>query len=380
MSQRCLSAVVLLALCTLLAMPAKADEIWIAPGEKGDVEVGNWGLTPAGEAHFTFAVPDSLDRFVGAQVMVIGKKNGPITYELHLSIAKDGTRRNAFTADADGLPATLDADELTALDASFLFPALAAGEDVAALHFRASPKGDLRVVGLRFQFERFPDQAGLGCGPREVLVGFAPETGAPLCISRNLLLEGLLCPPQQLLIGFDPGTGNPRCGDKRVLLASLSCPPSEFLVGFDDFTGDLVCKTFTEIVGDGGGGGGGGGGGEELLLGIDNVELPEGNTGTTPFVFAVALSEPSATPITVDFTTRNGTALAGSDYVATSGTLTFAPGEVTQPITVLVIGDTVTEDIEVFFVDLSNATGAVIGDAEGLGRIFDDDGGAGRDD
>jgi hypothetical protein len=377
MSPRCLSLFALLACCVLVALPATADEIWIAPSEKGDIAVGDWGLTPAGEAHFTFAVPDSLDRFVGAQLMVIGKKNGPITYGLHLSVSKDGESRNAFTADANGLAATLDADELTALDASALFPALVAGEDVVALHFRAAPLGDLRVVGLRFEFQRFPDQAGAACGPREVLVGFAAETGAPICLNRNLLLEGLLCPPQQFLIGFDPVTGNRRCGDRRVLLAGVSCPPGRFLVGFDDFTAAPVCKTLAEVTGGGGGGGGG------PLLGINNVELPEGNAGTRPFVFTVLLSESSAAPVTVAYSTRNGSALAGSDYIATSGTLTFAPGELTKQITVQVNGDTLAEDIEVFFIDLASASGATIGDGEGLGRIFNDDApegeGGGRD-
>ncbi|HSF41926.1 MAG TPA: Calx-beta domain-containing protein [Thermoanaerobaculia bacterium] len=316
MSQRfLLTGAVLLGL--VLARPATADEIWIAPGEKGDVAVGDWGITPAGEAHFTFAVPDSLGVFTGAQILVIGKQDRQITYDLHLSISRDGESRDAFQASAAGLPATLDMDELTALDASSLFPALEPGEDVVALHFEASPKGDLRVVGLRFEFTRFPDHAG------------------------------------------------------------LSCPPGRFLVGFEDLTGDPVCKTLEEVAG-------GGGGGEGALLGIDNVELPEGNAGTTAFVFTVALSAPSAGPVTVQFSTRNGTAQAGSDYTATSGTLTFAPGELTKQITVLVNGDTQQEEIEVFFVDLASASGATIGDAEGLGRIFNDDaptdpGGGGRD-
>lgn len=378
MSKRCLvMGAVLLGLGAFLALPATADEIWIAPGEKGDVAVGDWGLTPAGEARFTFAVPDSLDRFVGAQVMVIGKKDRAITYDLHLSISRDGESRDAFSTDATGLPATLDADELTALDASSLFPALRPGQDVVALHFQAAPKGDLRVVGLRFEFTRFPDQAGLSCGPREVLVGFAAETGAPICVNRNRLLEGLLCPPKQFLIGFDPVTGQMRCGDKRVLLAGLSCPPGRFLTGFDDFTGDPVCRTLAEVTG-------GGGSGEGPLLGIDNVELPEGNAGTRSFVFTVSLSAASATPVTVQFSTRNGTAQSGSDYAATSGTLTFAPGDLAKQITVTVNGDTEREEIEVFFVDLANASGAVIGDGEGLGRIFNDDAadpdpGGGRD-
>lgn len=378
MSQRCLSGIALLVLSSLFALPANADEIWIAPGEKGDVSVDDWGLTPAGEAHFTFAVPDSLDGFVGAQVMVIGKKNGSITYDLHLSVSKDGEAHDVFTASATGLAATLVTDELTALDASALFPALAGGEDVAALHFLASPKGDLRVVGLRFVFERFPDHAGLACGPREVLVGFAAETGAPICISRNLLLEGLLCPPQQFLIGFDPVTGNRRCGDRRVLLAGVSCPPGRFLVGFDDFLANPVCKTLAEVAG-------GGGEGEGPLLGINNVELPEGNVGTRPFIFQLVLSEASASPVAVNFSTRNGSAQAGSDFGSLSGTVTFAPGELTKTIIVDVIGDTVAEEIEVFFVDLTAASGAIIADGEGLGRIFNDDigdpgEGGGRDD
>lgn len=365
------------ALVLVLAQSATADEIWIAPGEKGDVAVGDWGVTPAGEAHFTFAVPDSLDRFVGAQVMVIGKQDRQISYDLHLSVSRDGASQDDFQAGASGLPATLDADELTALDVSSLFPALAPGQDVVALHFQASPKGSLRVVGLRFEFTRFPDQAGLACGPREVLVGFASETGAPICISRNRLLEGLLCPPKQFLIGFDPVTGQMRCGDKRVLLAGVSCPPGRFLVGFDDLLGNPVCKSLEEVAG-------AGGGGQGPLLGIDTVELPEGNAGTRAFVFTVSLSAASAAPVTVQFSTRNGTAQAGSDYVALSGTLTFAPGELTKAITIQVNGDTQQEEVEVFFVDLTNATGATIADAEGLGRIFNDDaptdpGGGGRD-
>lgn len=370
MVKRCLAiGIALLSLGA--ALPAAADEIWIAPGEKADSVVGDWGLTPGGEAHFTFTVPSSMDGFTAAQVLVIGKKNGATTYDLHLSVSRDGESHNAFSTDANGLTATLVVNELTALDVSSVFPVLAPGEDIVALHFHASQQGDLRVVGLRFEFERFPDQAGLQCGPREVLVGFAEETGAPICLNRNLLLEGLLCPPKQFLIGFDPVTGQMRCGDKRVLLAGLSCPPAKFLVGFDDFTGDPVCKTLEEVTGGGGGEG-------EILIGINNVELPEGNAGTTPFVFNVELSEPSPDPVTVNFSTRDGNALAGSDYVATSGTVTFAPGEVNKPITVLVNGDTTQEDIEVFFVDLSSASGATIGDPEGLGRIFDDDGG-GRD-
>src|SRR5262249_50758864 len=72
-------------------------------------------------------------------------------------------------------------------------------------------------------------------------------------------------------------------------------------------------------------------------ISIDNVTAPEGNAGTTAFVFTVTLSNPSSQTITVDFTTTDGTAtVADTDYAANSGTLTFAPGVTTQMVTVTV--------------------------------------------
>jgi CSLREA domain-containing protein len=108
-------------------------------------------------------------------------------------------------------------------------------------------------------------------------------------------------------------------------------------------------------------------------LSINNVTLGEGNGGSTPFVFTVTLSAPSATTVTVNFATANGTAVAGSDYVATSGVLTFAAGITTQTITVSVVGDTVVEGNETFFVNLSSPANATIAAAQGTGTIVDDD-------
>src|SRR4030095_16123414 len=77
--------------------------------------------------------------------------------------------------------------------------------------------------------------------------------------------------------------------------------------------------------------------------------------------------------VTVNYTTANGTATAGSDYVATNGLVTFAPGTTSQNITVRVIGDQVNEVNETFFVNLSNPTNASIADGQGLGTITNDD-------
>ena len=100
----------------------------------------------------------------------------------------------------------------------------------------------------------------------------------------------------------------------------------------------------------------------------------EGNSGTTNFVFTVTLSAPSANTVTVDYTTVDVTATAGSDYTAQSGTLTFNPGETSKPITVAVTGDTMVESDESFLVLLSNPTNATIaGNGIGTGTITNDD-------
>ena len=77
---------------------------------------------------------------------------------------------------------------------------------------------------------------------------------------------------------------------------------------------------------------------------------------------------------TVDYATVDGTATAPSDYTAIPvSTLTFAPGDTTMPVTVLVNGDTVYEPDETFTVHLSNPTGATISNADGTGTITNDD-------
>jgi hypothetical protein len=115
------------------------------------------------------------------------------------------------------------------------------------------------------------------------------------------------------------------------------------------------------------------------LLSIDSVSQMEGNAGTTTFIFTVTLSGPSYETITVDFSTADGGATAGLDYQATSGTLTFAPGETTKTIVVIVYGDTIDEPEgaagfgEDFFVNLSNAVNGTIDIGQGVGLIEDDD-------
>ena len=108
-------------------------------------------------------------------------------------------------------------------------------------------------------------------------------------------------------------------------------------------------------------------------LSINDVTVLEGNSGTVNASFTVSLSAASNQVVSVNYTTANGTAAAGSDYVAASGSVTFPIGVTTQPIVVSVIGDILTESNETFFVNLSNPVNATIADAQGLGTITDDD-------
>ena len=109
-------------------------------------------------------------------------------------------------------------------------------------------------------------------------------------------------------------------------------------------------------------------------ISIDDVRVrePDGSVAaTTPATFTVRLSAPSPQTVTVSFATTGVTAMAGSDYVSTTGTLVFPPGVATQTITVDVMADPMRERIETFTVDLSAATNATIADSQGVGSIVD---------
>jgi chitodextrinase len=108
-------------------------------------------------------------------------------------------------------------------------------------------------------------------------------------------------------------------------------------------------------------------------LSIADASVQEGNAGTTPLTFTVTLSQAATGPVTVHYATADGTATAGSDYTAGSGTVTFAAGEISKVISVSIIGDTLVEANETFSVALSAASGATIAHATATGTIINDD-------
>lgn len=106
---------------------------------------------------------------------------------------------------------------------------------------------------------------------------------------------------------------------------------------------------------------------------ISDATVTEGNSGTKNAAFTVTLSAVSASTVTVNYSTANQTALAGSDYQSASGSLVFSPGQTAKTVNVQVNGDTAFEPDETFALNLTSAQGATLLDAQGIGKILNDD-------
>ncbi len=110
-------------------------------------------------------------------------------------------------------------------------------------------------------------------------------------------------------------------------------------------------------------------------LSINNISVTEGNSGTTLATFTVTLSSASGRAVMFDYATADGTALAASDYTATSGTLSMVAGLISKTFTIPILGDVLDEPNETFLVNLSNAINVSISDGQGVGTILDNDAG-----
>jgi len=114
---------------------------------------------------------------------------------------------------------------------------------------------------------------------------------------------------------------------------------------------------------------------DEPRISIGDVTKREGRKNTTQFTFTVTLSAAYDQTVTMSFRTADGTATTSdTDYVARTGTLTFAPGETTKTITIEVKGDTKKEADETFYVDLFGlSSNALFTKSRGFGTILNDD-------
>jgi hypothetical protein len=106
------------------------------------------------------------------------------------------------------------------------------------------------------------------------------------------------------------------------------------------------------------------------VLSIAPASVQEPATGVAPMRFTITMSRGSTLPVSVNFTTRNGTTLAGSDYVAAAGTVTIAPGQLTTSVEVSVLADSRTEPSETLSLRLSAPVAAKIGAGTATGTIL----------
>jgi probable HAF family extracellular repeat protein len=110
------------------------------------------------------------------------------------------------------------------------------------------------------------------------------------------------------------------------------------------------------------------------VVSIGDASVTEGHAGTQSANLTVTLSPASSQAVTLSYSTANGTAAAGSDYPAASGSVTFQSGETSKTITVLVNGDRNGELNETFTVNVGVTSGsAALGDSQGTVTIVDDE-------
>lgn len=174
------------------------------------------------------------------------------------------------------------------------------------------------------------------------------------------------CDPQ-LTVGFDAASRTVRSGTVADFGETVQAKPDapagtyhcsiDFLV--DGVSAGLVQTTSVHVPG----------------LSVGDVTVTEGDSGNTQAVFPVTLDRPANTPVTVHFATSDGTATAPGDYLTTSVDVPFAVGEVSKPVAVPIVGDTVPENTETFAVTLSAPRGAAVAAATGVGTILDNDSG-----
>lgn len=108
---------------------------------------------------------------------------------------------------------------------------------------------------------------------------------------------------------------------------------------------------------------------DEVSFSVSDASAGEGSG----LSFSVSLGVASTQTVSVAYATQAGTAAAGADFTAASGTLTFSPGDITKTVTVATAGDSIDEDDEMMALKLSSPVGASIADGTGAGAIVDDD-------
>jgi hypothetical protein len=106
-------------------------------------------------------------------------------------------------------------------------------------------------------------------------------------------------------------------------------------------------------------------------ISVGNATVLKGNTGSNDGLLTIALSMPGDAPVSVQYSTQDGSGAQGTDYSATTGTVTFEPQITSQTIAVPVLGDRLPRGNKTFHVKLSQPNGAPLGDPLATARILD---------
>ncbi|MGE4011160.1 MAG: Calx-beta domain-containing protein, partial [Alphaproteobacteria bacterium] len=250
--------------------------------------------------------------------------------------------------------------------------------------------------GANIQWTLTGDQTVIEGGSAGYSVGFGGAVlGAGQSVSVSLglafgtasapdLSQQLLTAVQNAINALPPGHGISLAGstltfsNPAVTSLNFSIPTFDdaLVEGPEDYTITISAPSVGSVVG----------GGNVTTTIIDNDSTPTSNNafisindvivdetaGTATFI--VTRSGKLSGASSVNFTTADGTALAGQDYTGTNGSLNFAAGQATASVTVAITNDLTTEGNEQFSVNLSAPSGAVLGDASGTGTIVDNDG------
>ena len=108
-------------------------------------------------------------------------------------------------------------------------------------------------------------------------------------------------------------------------------------------------------------------------LAVTDVSIAEGSSGIGYATFTVTLSAATSREVSVSYATADGTAAAGVDYTAVSGTLVFPAGSTVRTLLVPIVADTTIESQETFQLTLSGPVNATLADSQGIGTIVNDD-------
>jgi hypothetical protein len=238
--------------------------------------------------------------------------------------------------------------------------------------------GDFCAIGLKFQpqvagpasgtLTLFDDASdgpqtvtltgtGLAVSPPAFTGGTPPKAGVSEPYSYRLLTTGSPAPEVRLSKGTLP-PGLVLHTDGTLFGTPTVAGSYSFAVQASNGAGNATVRTVSLIV-------------RPLpILSIAPASVQEPTTGVTPLRFTITMSRGSTAPVSVSFTTRNGSALAGSDYLAVAGTVTLRPGQLTTSLAVSVLADSTTESNETLSIRLTAPVAAQIGAATATGTIL----------